>query len=77
MIRQRKNLDVQILVPVWGKEYVSDFLNFSLRALFLKNNIPNVLKNHNVKIIYLTTKESTIEIQRNPIFKSYQKIRKK
>jgi len=74
MIRQRKNLDVQILVPVWGKEYVSDFLNFSLRALFLKNNIPNVLKNHNVKITYLTTKESTIEIQKNTIFKTYQKI---
>ena len=74
MIHQSKNLDVQILVPVWGKEYISDFLNFSLRALFLKNNIPNVLKNHNVKITYLTTKESTIEIQRNPIFKSYQKI---
>jgi hypothetical protein len=74
MIRQNKNLDVQILVPVWGKEYISDFLNFSLRALFLKNNIPNVLKKHNVKITYLTTKESTIEIQRNPIFKTYQKI---
>lgn len=74
MTRQRKNLDVQILVPVWGKEYISDFLNFNLRALFLKNNVPNVLKNHNVKITYLTTKESTIEIQRNPIFKSYQKI---
>ena len=74
MIRQSKNLDVQILVPVWGKEYISDFLNFSLRALFLKNNIPNVLKNHNVKITFLTTKKSTIEIQRNPIFKSYQKI---
>jgi len=38
---------LNIIVPVWGKDYLNTFLNISLKFLFSENNLPFLSKKKN------------------------------
>ena len=72
-LNQPRILEVRILVPVWGQEYIDDFLNYSMQALLLDRNIPLVAKNYKITINFLTTDQGISDIKAH---EQYIKIRK-
>ena len=73
MPQKPRILEVRILVPVWGQDYVEDFLNYSMNALLLDRNIPSVSKKYKVTMHFLTTVQGEFEIKSH---ESYEKIKK-
>ena len=72
-LSQPRILEVRILVPVWGQEYIDDFLNYSMQALLLDRNIPLVARNYKITINFLTTDQGISDIKAH---EQYIKIKK-
>jgi hypothetical protein len=48
---------MQLLIPVWGKNYIATFADIGLRSLLSENNIPRIANDFEVEISFLTNKE--------------------
>jgi hypothetical protein len=46
---------MELLIPVWGKRYISDFAAVGLMSLLSDNNIPLVSRDFDINIKFLTT----------------------
>lgn len=60
---------INILLPVWGKEYIKNFLQLSLRTLLAPGNIPNIAIHHHVKMIFLTKNDDQDAFKKHPAYK--------
>lgn len=72
-LQKPRILEVRILVPIWGDDYIEDFLNYSMNALLLDRNIPTVSKKYKVTMNFLTTVQGEFEVKSH---KSYEKIKR-
>jgi hypothetical protein len=58
----------QLLLPVWGYEYVRKFLEFSLPTLLAPGNVPAVAENLPCTFVILTSQEDEPYILQHPSF---------
>jgi hypothetical protein len=45
---------VRLLIPVWGREYISLFCRIALPSLLSPNNLPYLLRHHHLEVVFLT-----------------------
>ena len=62
--------NIHILIPVWGEDYLTAFMNTAMKTLLAPDNIPLIAKNFAVTAVFLTTKESIEYIPGHDNFKS-------
>ena len=61
-------MDVKIVVPVWGQNYVDTFLKLSLPTQLSPLNIPKISKKHKVIYVIYTTRKDKKFIESSDIF---------
>jgi len=57
---------VQLLLPVWGKPFISQFLEISLPTLLAPGNVPAIAKSLPCKFIFLTSSEDALGLKDHP-----------
>ena len=53
---------IQVLVPVWGASYTSQFLEISLPTLLSPGNLPALAKALPCKIVFLTSSADAADL---------------
>lgn len=66
--------EIRLLMPVWGRRYVSQFLDFCLPSLLSANNIPALRKKAPVVFVLLTRAEDAERVSCHPAWKALQDI---
>src|SRR3974377_1739538 len=56
---------IQLLLPVWGKRFISQFLQVSLPTLLAPGNLPSIAKSLPCRFIFLTSSEDIVELRNN------------
>ena len=63
-IKQLKHLDINFFIPIWGDEYVNNFLKYSLPSFISPDNIKALsIVGPNSKLIVWTTDEDKQNIE--------------
>jgi len=57
---------IQLLLPVWGKQFVSQFLQVSLPTLLAPGNLPSLTKSLPCRFIFLTSSEDMVDLANHP-----------
>ncbi len=57
---------VYAVVPVWGEAYVKRWLDISLASLLAAGNLPELARNHSLKVLIYTTDEDLRPILASP-----------
>jgi hypothetical protein len=73
-IERREKLIINVLIPLWGTEYINDFTKFTLPALLFPGNIPLATQAHRVNVSLITTEQDKENIQKNPEYKRLDDI---
>jgi hypothetical protein len=58
---------IQLLLPVWGKPFISQFLQMSLPTLLAPGNLPSIAKSLPCRFIFLTSSEDTFDLRNQPL----------
>ena len=61
-------IDIHILVPVWGERYLTSFMSTSLPALLSPGNIPSLVGECRITMVFLTTQDSVAILQKHPTY---------
>jgi|GEM_PF-5593287 len=67
------NPPVSFLLAVWGKNYIQNFFDFSLRSLLAQGNIPALSKEFECTFIFLTQESDVTFFQTQPAFSQLKK----
>jgi hypothetical protein len=62
-------MNFEILIPVWGERYVTQFAEFGLRSLLSPGNVPWLSQNHRVQATILTRADSRGFVEAQPAFR--------
>src|SRR5689334_23556677 len=54
---------IQLLVPVWGTPYISQFLEVSLPTLLAPGNLPALARTLPCKFIFLTSSDDALDLR--------------
>ena len=57
---------IQLLVPVWGTPFISQFLRVSLPTLLAPGNLPALAKSLPCKLIFLTSSDDAVDLGDHP-----------
>src|SRR3974377_2317217 len=57
---------IQLLLPVWGKRFISQFLQVSLPTLLAPGNLPSIAKSLPCRFIFLTSSEDMVDLANHP-----------
>lgn len=57
--------NVHIFTMVYGDDFIRRYMEFTLSSLFQSNNVPALLRDHNVRLYLYTTKNSSGPLERN------------
>lgn len=61
--------ELQICVPVWGKEFTETFLKFCLMSLLSEENLPKIAKKTKIRLTVYTSRNSFVIIKKSENFK--------
>lgn len=67
-------LNYYILIPAWGERYVARALDYCLASLLSKNNIPAVVANDRVTVLFLIRESSRRFFENNPVYCAAQRL---
>jgi len=59
---------VRLLIPVWGREYISLFCRIALPSLLSPNNLPYLLRHHELEVVFLTRFDERNLFRSHPSF---------
>src|SRR6476661_291810 len=57
---------IQLLVPVWGTPFISQFLRVSLPTLLAPGNLPALAKSLPCKLVFLTSSDDATILNDHP-----------
>jgi hypothetical protein len=57
---------IQLLLPVWGTQFISKFLSVSLPTLLAPGNLPALAKSLPCKFIFLTSSDDAVDLRDHP-----------
>src|SRR3974377_1955267 len=57
---------IQLLLPVWGTRFISQFLQVSLPTLLAPGNLPSIAKSLPCRFIFLTSSEDIVDLRNHP-----------
>lgn len=72
---EHNNLRVNILIPLWGSNYVSEFIDLTLLGLLHKKNLPSI-DNLQTSVTFLTTRKDKRTLQESRKVKYLHKYAK-
>ena len=61
-----------IILAVWGKDYIHEFLEYSLPSLLASGNIPALAQSYKTRFVLLTEEIDFLLFKKNPIYKKLQ-----
>src|SRR3974377_1332186 len=64
---------IQLLLPVWGKGFISQFLQVSLPTLLAPGNLPSITKSLPCRFIFLTSSEDMVDLANHPAIQCHLK----
>lgn len=62
------------IVPIWGATYVRRWLDISLASLLAPGNLPELARQHDLKVLLYTTEEDLRTILPSPAFKMLRDV---
>src|SRR3974377_2306277 len=62
---------IQLLLPVWGKRFISQFLQVSLPTLLAPGNLPSIAKSLPCRFVFLTSSEDIVDLRNHPVVKCH------
>jgi hypothetical protein len=65
---------VRLLVPVWGREYISLFCRIALPSLLSPNNLPYLLRHHELDVVFLTRSDERNLFRSHPAHQLLAKL---
>jgi hypothetical protein len=65
---------VRLLIPVWGREYISLFCRIALPSLMSPNNLPYLLRHHQLEIVFLTRADERKLFHFDPAYQLLAKL---
>jgi hypothetical protein len=57
---------IRLLVPIWGRRYVTQFINLGLPTLLAPGNLPALAKALPCKLVFLTSTEDGVVLREHP-----------
>jgi hypothetical protein len=70
-----KSKRVVFSVPVWGEEYIKNFLEFSIPSMLARRNIPFLVSKNCVVVVNIYTSQGCIEIlETSDVFKKLKTL---
>ncbi|MDB2324233.1 hypothetical protein N9W44_01555 [Alphaproteobacteria bacterium] len=64
---------VELLIPVWGQDYIGACLSGTVSSILADNNLPKLAMNFSVSIVFLTRETDAKKILASPLIKKARK----